>query len=49
MQHSLGYKDCLSAIDRYSRRPEDFPIANMEAETAAQTLYKVCVTGFGFP
>ena len=45
-----GNRYCLTAIDRYSRWPEAFPMSNMEAKTATPALYyNGWITRFGYP
>lgn len=44
-----GFRYLLTTIDRFSRWPEAFPMANMEAGTVAETLINGHFSRFGIP
>jgi len=46
---SSGFRYCLTAIDRYTRRPEAVPLSDITAEAVAKAFVSVWVARFGFP
>lgn len=44
-----GYRYCLTAIDRFSRWPEAFPLKNIEATTICRAFMDGWVSRFGSP
>jgi cleavage and polyadenylation specificity factor subunit 1 len=46
---SSGFRYCLTAIDRYTRRPEAVPLSDITAEAVAKAFVSVWVARFGCP
>ena len=44
-----GFRYCLTMVDRFSRWPEDVPLAETSAETVARAFYDNCIARFGAP
>lgn len=46
---SCDNKYCLTAIDRYRRWPEAYPLSDVSAETCAKAFLTGCIARFGCP
>ena len=46
---SLGFKYCVTAVDRFTRWPEAIPVADIEATTVARAFVNQWVPRFGIP
>lgn len=49
MPLSSGFRYCLTAVDRFTRWPEAYPLADVTAETCASTFIAGWVARFGCP
>lgn len=44
-----GFRYCVTAIDRYTRWPEAFPVATITAEAVAKVIFEGWICRFGSP
>ena len=49
MPYSEGFRYCLTCVDRFTRWPEAFPLADQEAESVARSFYENWICRFGVP
>ncbi|GBN51225.1 Retrovirus-related Pol polyprotein from transposon 17.6 [Araneus ventricosus] len=46
---SKSYRYCLTAVHRFTRWPETFPMIDLTANTIAENYYSGCISRFGVP
>nr|XP_015911934.1 uncharacterized protein LOC107442797 [Parasteatoda tepidariorum] len=46
---SEGFRYCLTCVDRFSKWPAAYPLADIPAKSVAETFYAGWIAGFGIP